>query len=255
LLLRATLDRLLDLGSLIGEPGLKRRLSRLVAPPVSYGLLSEVGVELGRPTPSLRRLGELVECDPGLSAKVLQLAHCAYVGLAGRVHRPSQAVALLGEEQLRGVLQGMLSHHLLQDAGLGAPSHDERAAWEHALVVAVEAQRLAKGMGPELEGLAFTAGIVHDLGALVLSTLEPEAWSLTGGRDDSAAETAACGASHSAAGAYLLGLWGLPDAVVEAVAAHHADTPGRAALARVLAAAEARVDGLGKSAEKLSAAA
>lgn len=239
-LLRQTLEDGLALGNLVAEPGLRRRLAELVALPMATAIHQQIQAELERPNTSLRRLGELVECDPSLTARVLQMVNSAYLGLPNRITRASQAAALLGTAQLRSLFNGLLT---LQRLRRGHPdSEDERRVWEHGLAVAAEAKRGVKGLGEELEGKAFTAGVLHDVGALVLESLLPQAWQDCAGRQDEALEESVCGASHANAGAYLLGLWGISADMVEAVALHHRGLDDPRPLVRALAAAEAKVN-------------
>ncbi len=81
---------------------------------------------------------------------------------------------------------------------------------------------LAEGGTPELAEEAFTAGILHDVGKLVFAQCCPDRYgTIETGADSHRAERSAFDATHTEVGAYLLGLWGLPDALVEAVAGHH----------------------------------
>ena len=207
---------------------------------MSTEIHQQIQAELDRPNTSLRHLGELVECDPSLTARVLQMVNSAYLGLPNRITRASQAAALLGTNQLRSLFNGLLT---LQQLRQGRPdSAEERRLWEHGLAVAAEAKRRVKGQGEELEGQAFTAGVLHDVGALVLQSLDPEAWARCAGLQDEVLEQDAFGAHHANAGAYLLGLWGMPTELVQAVAAHHHGLSDERPLVRALAQAEEHVN-------------
>jgi len=241
-MLRKALSDALELGALVPDAPLRRALAQLVTLPMATAIHQQIQQELERPNTSLRRLGELVECDPSLTARVLQMVNSAYLGLPNRITRASQAAALLGVSQLRSLFLGLMA---LQGLRRGRPDSDEeRRVWEHGLGVAAEAKRAVKGFGEEIEGQAFTAGVLHDVGALVLAEMHPEAWNACCHQHDELLEQETCGASHANAGAYLLGLWGMSPEVVHAVAMHHHGTDDPDPLVKALAKAEAKVNGL-----------
>jgi len=152
-----------------------------------------------------------------------------------KVSDVGQAVVLLGVHTVRGLV---LMHDLIRtfDVEGGLP-----AAWIEDLTVhSVETSRLCRmfAEGTEWASTAFTAGLLHEVGQLVLASKRPrefraalDAWRGTG--DDAppgaaclcAAESVAVGFSHVDAGGDLLRFWGLPDAVLAAVAGHATTTP------------------------------
>ena len=164
--------------------------------------------------PPLSEVTGIVARDPGLTAKMLQLAGSAYFGTGSPVSSLGQAVQRLGAESLRRLI--------LRD-GLPAPAARDSAVpefWRRSRACAGLARQIAEGEGlaAEAAAAAHLAGLLHRTGDLVLAA-------------DPAAAAAVEGADQRAAlGAYLLALWGLPAAIVEAVAFHHAPNhaPGRA---------------------------
>lgn len=242
--LRRALERALGLGALVPDPDLRSDLARLVALPVLDGLQERIQAELDRPDASLRRLGALVEHDPGLSAKCLQLVNSAALALPQRVLRPAQAVALLGLEQLRSLWKAFQLRRSLRQAGersgLRPLPSEEDASLEHGESVALAVRgALLPLFGDEAARQGFSAGLLHDIGVLALRHCRPEAWAASCGAADLGTERRACGADHAAAGAYLLGLWGLPESVVDAVARHHQGPDSGSSLQAALARAEA----------------
>jgi putative nucleotidyltransferase with HDIG domain len=129
--------------------------------------------------------------------------------------------------------------------------------WIHSSMVAAAARMLAARTRGD-EANAFTAGLLHDVGKLLLATYRRDDMARIieaangGGRSFHAVELELLGLTHTELGAYLLGLWGLPDTVVEAVAFHHAperlsrrgfDPVGIVYVANQLVAAAERGDG------------
>jgi HD-like signal output (HDOD) protein len=157
-------------------------------------------------------------------AKILQTVNSGFFGLARTVTGVKQAVGLLGATLIRSVT---LASELLED--LGRSPHVSLALLsrqqQHGQLTAGIAQEIAKGT-PFRED-AFTAGLLHDVGVLIIAAHFPQ-WldrALAAARKDGIpfheAEARVNPVGHAEAGAYLLGLWALPSAIVEAVAYHH----------------------------------
>lgn len=235
--LRSALTHALELKALVPDPALQGDLARLVALPVLNGMQQRIQQELNRVDASLRRLGDLVEHDPGLSAKVLQIVNSASMALPQRVLRPAQAVALLGMDHVRSLWHALNVHRVLGQPG-SAPSSVELG---HGEQVALAARAALHPLGDEAAHLGFSAGLLHDVGALALQHCRPEAWRSCQGANSPEMERSACGADHASAGAYLLGLWGLESRVVQAVARHHQAPDPEDLLQSALAKAEAGV--------------
>jgi HD-like signal output (HDOD) protein len=177
------------------------------------------------------RIGEIVATDPALTAKILQLVNSAFFGFAREVSSASEAVMLLGVSTIRSLA---LTMHLFSAFGGVESGHwSMEKAWRHSMRVGQWAKRIV-----ELEGAdqgtaeqAFTAGILHDVGKLILVDnlseryLEVLERAAKENRPVVEIEQEALGATHADVGAYLLDLWGLPAPLVEAAALHH--EPGR----------------------------
>jgi putative nucleotidyltransferase with HDIG domain len=154
------------------------------------------------------------------------LVNSAFFRASRHIARIGEAVAYLGFGTLK---QLVLAEEVFSSAHM-TPFHEDLRA--HSVQVATLASRLCVTRA-EMEG-AFVAGLLHDVGKLVLFTLAPEVM------EDATAQATATqcqlhvaecqlsGATHAELGAYLLGLWGLPSTVVEAVANHHAPWRSRA---------------------------
>lgn len=193
----------------------------------------------GRP---LSELGRLVELDPALALSVLRMANAPFFGMSRRVGSVRQAIVLLGGRTIGNLATGSTASLVLDDDGSGAPD----GFWTNALATAAACTAVARRVGAGVDE-AFTVGLVHDVGALVLHAEDPAglaALSNPGFPRPAAelleAEVAHFGRHHADAGAELLATWNLPDAVVRAVRAHHAapEVAG-SQLARVLIAGHA----------------
>lgn len=206
----------------IADPALQAMVAVLGTLPSLPGSLRDLHQELGRAQPDLDRLGGIVERDPGLSTKILQVVNAARFGLQRTISTPAEAIHLLGIEKVRALAIGA---HLFQEfAAPAIPGLDVEALWGRGLTIAGVAREIAAALGlhPRSIDLAFTAGLLHEAGLLLLVAKEPvrigEALALATGQGLIPAERTVFGTDHGILGAYWLGLWGLPDPIVEAIA-------------------------------------
>lgn len=180
--------------------------------------------------PDMASVLGVVERDPSLTAMVLRLVNSASFGLRTSVSSLRQAVVLLGTSHLRSLALAASMSQLFSgpsDSGSCSGEGDAGTPWEHAFAVACGARAIALELAPGAGEAAFAAGMLHDLGGLVLSSSFPEAAVIAEakaaigsmGRID--AEKEALGADHGELGAALAERWGLPAPLVTAVSRHH----------------------------------
>jgi putative nucleotidyltransferase with HDIG domain len=206
-------------------PEIVARLHKLPSPPELY---FRVVRELQSPDSTLDAVGELITQDPSMSAKLLRVANSAAFGLQYQVTTPLEALQVLGTETTKSLL--LLAHSFSYFENINSRDFSVERLWRHSLWVGRLAEALAREERAEAKVVSesFTAGLLHDLGKLVLAANLPEDYSraMRLAREQSlsfcAAEEQVIGASHAEVGAALLGLWGLPLDIVEAVIMHHA---------------------------------
>jgi len=183
--------------------------------------------EVRKPSPSSDRLVEIINQDLGLCSKILQLVNSAFFGLPRKIDSIAEALFQLGLENVRALVLSIQVFSLFDQTKVRMFSPD--ALWEHSFQVGVLARNIAsfeKRPTEEIE-TAFTAGLLHDVGKLVLVTGMPRAWqealdlATAGCLPLWQAERSRLSASHAEVGAALFALWGISDAIVEAVAFHH----------------------------------
>jgi HD-like signal output (HDOD) protein len=165
----------------------------------------------------------IIEQDIAMAAKVLQLANSAYFGRRSPVTRVRDAVAYLGLDALRALaLHAAAFQEFQVDPPI--PGFDLDELHRHCTRVARLAAALAAEAGAGNE--AFTAGLLHDVGLLVMASQDPPALASTlaitreRGRPIHEVEHTQYGVTHAEIGAHLLALWGLPHTVTEGVAGH-----------------------------------
>jgi HD-like signal output (HDOD) protein/CheY-like chemotaxis protein len=225
--LTATISQALALRDLLGDDRLRALLSQMNSLPVLPSLYDELLEELESPDASVKAVERIVSQDIGMSAKVLQLVNSAFFGVRQHVSSPSQAVALLGLDTVKALV---LSINVFSEfQGMRAQGLSLDALWRHSVNVAGFAKTIARAekAGSKTADHAFVAGLLHDVGKLVFATKLPAEYAETlalaakNGNTLYEAERERFGATHAELGAYLLGLWGFSDPIVEAIAFHH----------------------------------
>jgi putative nucleotidyltransferase with HDIG domain len=160
-------------------------------------------------------------------AKILQLVNSAFFGMYSRITTPEQAIMVLG---LRTIHSLVLTTGVFSQFNRGSATiFKVDAIVQHSLQTAIMAKEIAmfEGCSPMVVDGAFTSGLLHDIGKLVLAANLPERYEPAWAESQSShiplwqAERNVFGVCHAEIGAYLMTLWGLPDAIVEAIAFHH----------------------------------
>ena len=189
-------------------------------------------------------IAALLGTDQALASGVLRYANSARAMPNRRIASLREAVARIGQRALSDVLVRTCAGPML-DRGLPPYALPRRVAWRHAATVSVAARRLAQLVNVAGGEEAGIAGLLHDVGKMVMTSVVPEAAAeavsvaRSRGIPVWQAETQVIGFHHGAVGAALLRLWGLPETVVDAVAFHHQPSEVRSPLATVVYLADA----------------
>jgi HD-like signal output (HDOD) protein/ActR/RegA family two-component response regulator len=224
-LLETVVGRALMLKDLLRQPELIELVSSISALPSFPAVAAEILEEVQSEDPSLVRLADIVTHDVALSAKLLQLVNSSFFGLPRQVTDPSEAVKLLGATRVTALAVG---RGLFRDIPVGAAPYSFDRLWRRSTNVASVAWAIAKAAGtsPELANLAYMGGLLSVAGTLILASHHTDRYlRIASHPSQIAAEDAVVsefGAGSAQLGAYVLGLWGLPAMVVEAVAFHRA---------------------------------
>ncbi|MBW1802965.1 MAG: HDOD domain-containing protein [Deltaproteobacteria bacterium] len=225
--LKSTIDRSCRVRDLLAQDNLKDLVSQIESLPSLPAIYKELVDMLQSSDGSIQKIGEVIARDMGMTAKILQLVNSAFFGVPRHISNPPQAVSLLGLDTVKalvltiGIFSKFEKDRLL---GLGVES-----LWDHSMKTGT----IAKGVA-EVEGVhknqqddALMAGLLHDVGKLILAANIPEKYgevleqARVQGVSPHEAEGQILGATHAEVGAYLVGLWGFPDTIVEAIAFHH----------------------------------
>lgn len=222
----ATVSRAVALREVLRSEPVRRLVGQIDQLPSVPQLFTELEVELQRREPSIRRAARLVAQDMGMSAKVLQLVNSAYFAPTQQVTSVERAVAMIGLETLRALV--LTLHVFGRFPRTRLRGFNIERLWQHSLDVGKFAHRLLRiaGANEHEANAALVAGLLHATGKMVFAEYLPDAYrqvieANAGPERECELELEVFGVSHAEVGAYLLGLWGLPDVIVEAVAWHH----------------------------------
>lgn len=229
----ATIQRAFDLRDLMQDEKLEAIVAEMTSLPSLPETYDEIMRELQSEDPSLQVVGEIIESDVAMTAKILQLVNSAFFGLARELSSPSEAAMYLGVDVLRSLVltSGVFSQFEVDEE----TNRILRSVWDHSIQVGALAKSIMETQTNEklLADYALMGGLLSDVGTLILATNKQQefqqsrALMLEKSLPDYVAEKESIGHSHMEVGAYLVGLWGLPNPVVECVAFHHA--PGNCA--------------------------
>ena len=225
--LRGVVTRAVKLRSVLASSSLRSLVSRLSRIPSAPRLYQDIVNQVQTSDKSLRDLGRSVAQDIGMTAKILQIVNSAFFGLPCHVSDPVHATCLLGLDVLKALI--LTAHIFSELAPEDLKDIPLDALWDHSTRTGAIARNIAAAEGCErhLSDHALMAGLLHDIGKLILAVNLPDQYrkvlsiAAPGSVKSLTAEKQVFGATHAEVGAYLLGLWGLPDATVEAVAFHH----------------------------------
>jgi len=222
--LRVAIERACHLKALLSDDSIRRTagaLRDLPSLPRTYNALTQA---LGEPDTSLQKLARIVEQDVGISAKILQLVNSAFFGIAHSITNVEHAVIYLGINTIRSLVLSLEIFRVFEpETSLVGFCLEELHT--HARLVSHIAARLP--VPKHLAEITMAAGMLHDVGKLVLAWKLPERFQklLAQAAEERCplykVEEREYGFSHAEIGGYLLGLWGLPYILVEAVALHH----------------------------------
>ncbi|MEO7860553.1 MAG: response regulator [Nitrospirales bacterium] len=225
--LKTTVMRACALQDLLGNDSLRRLVTGMQQIPSQPTLYAEVRREAESKSASLKAIGALISKDLGMTAKILQLVNSAYFGFYGRVATAEQAVNLLGVDTVQALV--LTVHAFSHFASTQGSQFNIGHLWEASTQTGAIARAIAKAEQATALMIdeAYTAGLLHDVGTLVLAANLPTRYDgiLKTAHERGVhlweAERQELEATHADVGAYLLGLWGLDDPIVEAVACHH----------------------------------
>ncbi len=174
-------------------------------------------------------IGEIISVDPGLTARLLRIVNSAFYGFSTQVETVTHALTIIGTDQLAQLV--LATSVMGQFKGIPSGLIDMESFWRHSIATGLAARSIAALSGEYNVERFFVAGLLHDIGRLVLCIKVPDEAEKTFKRAE-ASEKLLCieeqkvfGFDHAELGGRLLKAWSLPDRLVESVTFHH--SPGK----------------------------
>jgi putative nucleotidyltransferase with HDIG domain len=226
-LLKQTLAKLFALREILSDDAIKKIVSQIESLPSLPSIYTEIVSEMQSDDPSIKNVGEIIGRDVSMTAKILQVVNSVFFGLPQKIGNPQQAVMLLGLETIKSLV---LSVKIFSEFS------QQNYAWfnidgifNHSISVSTRAKAIVKSekMDLDLVNYSLMAGLLHDLGKLILATNFNETYEqvMAASRNSEhhlwELEQEAFGTSHAEIGAYLMGLWNIENPIIEAIAFHH----------------------------------
>jgi putative nucleotidyltransferase with HDIG domain len=208
-------------------PQVLRSLKNLPSfPPVAQRAL----LLLNAPEVNIQELVEVVKFDPAVTANILRISNSAYFGLNQEVHSLHQALLLLGTQELLKIMVISGATRLFKS---GSPGYlrERRGLWHHAVSCALMVDLLLRELSLTDQATGFTAGLLHDLGKVLLSLFAAEKFLeikevvAQQGVSCLEAEKIVLGIDHGELGGEMARMWHFPDRLRLAITYHHLNKP------------------------------
>ncbi len=223
------LQRVLFLFPWMKREVLKKTLGALKKIPDEAASHQRIARELQNPQFDLKQIADLIKLDPALTAQLLKIVNSAAFSRGTSVQNVDEAVLILGALKLQALVSSAWAFFLIDDGACkGFCPRDE---WNHAVTIADRVRRLCEeeGANAQTTETAIIAAMLHDLGKVLLAANLPHDYAVIlektalGQEPSWQVENQLLGYNHAEVAGCLLGLWGVPLPVVEAVMLHHTE--------------------------------
>jgi len=180
---------------------------------------------IAKQSSSAEEIGEVVGTDPSLTARLLRLVNSSFFSFPGQIETISRAIALIGTEQLRDLALATSVIEMFED--IPSECVDMKSYWRHSVATGVCARVLANLLREDNVERFFVAGLLHDLGSVIIYVRGGSKVRRLMTRVNKnqellhKAERVTFGFDHADVGRELLALWKLPDVLRDAVNCHH----------------------------------
>ena len=204
----------------------KRILSNLSGLPPMPQIVFKAHEIMEDPNSGTKKVAELIETDQAIAAKVLKMANSAYYGMSGKVSSIQHAAVVLGDKAL-GELVTLAGTSSFLSNKLYGYAMDAGELWRHSMTVAFGSKIMAQRYMPQLENDAFSVGLIHDVGKLVLDRPVLNRKSVfdefmdSGDKTFLSAENRILGFDHAEIGYDICQQWQIPDSLAKAIRYHH----------------------------------
>jgi putative nucleotidyltransferase with HDIG domain len=198
---------------------LRAQIEQIDTLPTIPSVLQKLLKLIENPKVSLTEVGSFIQSDPVLTSRVLKMVNSPIYGFPGRISAVQQALILLGLNVVRGLLLGVSVFEVMQKSMVGL--------WDHSLGCAIASRIIAKKKGlPEPEEISI-AGLLHDIGKVVMILRYKEDYDKVMKGADAKdlfvveSEKEIFGITHADAGSWIAKKWNFPQSLVEIIDYHH----------------------------------
>jgi len=189
-------------------------------------MVQQIQKLIASPNSSMNQIGTLISKDQAIAARVVRLVNSVFYGLGKKVSSIPQAIVVLGLNTVKNLVTGVSVIRMFNSVDTTS-RFDRDAFWLHSFGCAMGARLLAKGLGRHEPDDYFLAGLLHDIGVLVLDQFFHDEFSRVLTYADEkhveyyTAELEVLGITHSEVGAMVAEKWKIPDFLIEAIRYHH----------------------------------
>jgi len=205
-----------------------RKLEAVTDLPTLPTVYAKVSALVNDSRTTAAQVARVIESDQAITSKILRLVNSSFFGFSRRISSIHQAVILLGFNTIRNTVLSVSVFKMFETEQ--TTDFDLKNFWKHSIATGLLTKSLGRYLDTGMDEEAFAAGILHDIGKVVLNKYFPNEFgaALEKARSEQLplfdAERQINGVSHSEIGEYIVDHWNLPYGLVEAVALHH--TPG-----------------------------
>jgi HD-like signal output (HDOD) protein len=225
-LLKEVIEQLYSLQTVLKNPDIIKIANgakSLPSLPELYLLIEE---ELAKPDPSIKKIDDIISKDIVMTARILQIVNSAFFGLPQKIINPFEAVNFLGIEIIKALV--LMVHFFSTEESNQEVKKNISNLWDYGINIAQVCKKIAvaENFEHKIIDAVFIGGMLHDVGKLVMWQIDDYFNKVNAvieqtGKTVSEAEYFLFNASHSEVGAYLLGVWGLPEILVKLIYYHH----------------------------------
>ena len=205
---------------------IKRITESIINLPTLPTVVSKMIELVDNPKTSAASLARLISADQALTARILKLANSAYYGFPREISTVNMAIVVIGFNTVKEMGLSLSVFEVFKDSGRDK-SFDTAQFWQHSIGCGSAARLIARRFKYQFIGEAFVAGLLHDIGKVILNQYMHEEFTaiLTDVAENGAlldeAEIATVGATHSQIGGWLAEKWNLPRIIVDSIKHHH----------------------------------
>jgi len=204
---------------------LKEVLAKNIKLPACPGVTAKLAPLLAQADCEGDKVSKIVSSDPSLTTQVLKVANSAFYGMPRRLRSVDEAIVRLGFREISSIVSALEAKTLFKSTEPKWSGFNE-ALYLHVLATAILVKALGKRINPAFCDAFFTAGMLHDLGKLILQQYDPNYMTLCGagaihGSALCVLEEKTYGTTHAMIAGELLRFWNLPETLVKLVEGHH----------------------------------